>query len=371
MPVRGREQVHGVPEKEEQMAGQRPGGVLDAIRRPTWVVLGAVALVAAACSPSGTASPGASSPASASASPASLPASASPSAAGSPETTTIRLGLLPLADVAPVHLAIENGMFEAEGLTVEITLVQGGAAAIPALVAGDLDITFGNYVSFFLASSQGIDLRIVAEQNRATPGFSRIMTLPDSGTADAAGLVGKRLAVNTLANVAEITSRAQIKDAGADPDAVEYIEIPFPDMIATLERGDVDAIFAVEPFATLATQQLQAVEISNPYGGRLEGFPVAGFQSTTEFATQNPNTIAAFQRAMIAASEEAASNPAAVVEILPTYTTLTPELAAELKQPLYVSQIDAAELQRVVDLMVEFELLDDAPDINALVVATP
>jgi NitT/TauT family transport system substrate-binding protein len=349
------------------MAGPR-SSVREAPGR--WFVLVSALALVAACGQPG-ASPSASPLASPEQSGSALPESPSASAAGSPETSTIQLGLLPLADIAPVHIAIDQGLFEDEGLTVEVQIVQGGAAAIPALVSGDLHITFGNYVSFFLASSEGVDLRIIAEQNRATPGFSSIMTLPDSGIAAPGDLVGKRLAVNTLSNVAEITSRAQIKDAGADPNAVEYVEIPFPEMIAALERGDVDAIFAVEPFATLAKQQLEAVEVVNPYGGRLEGFPVAGFQSTTEFAEQNPNTIAAFQRAMVAASQLAADDPDAVVSILPTYAQLDAALAAEISQPLYVSEIDTTELQRVVDLMVEFELIETAPDVNSLIILTP
>ena len=338
--------------------------------RRAWLVLAVAGLLIGACS--GTPSPEATQP---TGTPAGQSPSATGTAAGSPggapEVSTLTLGLLPLGDVAPVHIAIADGLFEEEGLTIEVEVVQGGAAAIPALVSGDLDVTFGNYISFFLANSEGVDLRIIAEQNRATPGFSSIMTLPDSGIESAADLVEKRLAVNTLANVAEITSRAQVKDAGADPDAVEYIEIPFPDMIATLERGDVDAIFAVEPFATLAGQQLDAVEVANPYSGRLEGFPVAGFQTTAEFAEQNPNTVAAFQRAMIAASDLAASDPERVVEVLPTYTTLTPEIAAEIVQPLYVSEIDVSKLETVVDLMVEFGLLESPSDVQALVIETP
>lgn len=340
--------------------------------RWTWLVFAvAVAVGLAACGGTG-ASPSESPSAAATeaASAASTESEAPSEAPAEPEISTIQLGLLPLADVAPVYIGIEEGFFEEEGLTIEIVPVQGGAAAIPALVNGELDITFGNFVSFFLASSSGLDLRIIADQNHATPGFSSIMTLPDSGIAAPADLVGRKLAVNTLSNVAEITSRAQIKDAGADPDAVEYTEIPFPEMIAALEQGSVDAIFAVEPFATLARQQLQAVEVVNPYGGRLEGFPVAGFQATAEFAEQNPNTVAAFQRAMIKASALAASTPDSVVEILPTYTTLTPELAGVIAQPLYVSEIDLGALQTVVDLMVEFGVLDAAPDLNSLVVPT-
>jgi len=298
------------------------------------------------------------------------PTGQSPSAGGKPEISTINLGLLPLADVAPVHIAIADGLFKDEGLTVQVQIVQGGAAAIPALVSGDLQVTFGNYVSFFLANSQGLPLRIIAEQNRAKAGYTSIMTKPGSGITGPADLVGKKLAVNTLKNVAELTARAQVKDAGGDPDAVQYVEVAFPDMIATLERGDVDAIFAVEPFATLAKQQLQAVEVVNPYGGRLDGFPVAGFQTTAKFAEDNPNTVAAFQRAMVKASKLSTDSPDRVVQILPTYTTLPADLASTITQPEYVSEIDVSKLKVVADLMVEFELLDQAPDVNSLVIPT-
>jgi NitT/TauT family transport system substrate-binding protein len=79
----------------------------------------------------------------------------------------------------------------------------------------------------------------------------------------------------------------------------------------------------------------------------------------------------AFQRAMVRASQLAADEPDQVVEILPTYTELTPDLAATITQPLYVSEIDVSQLEVVVDLMVEFGLLAEAPDVNALVIATP
>ena len=289
---------------------------------------------------------------------------------GAPEVSDITLGLLPIGDVAPVYIAADQGMFEAEGLNVTIQLVQSGATAIPALISGELDVTFGNYVSFFLANNEGLGLQIIAEQNRATPGFTSVLTLPDSGIEDAAGLEGHSVAVNALSNVLELTTRAQIADAGGDPDTVEFVEIPFPDMMAALERGDVDAIVEVEPFVTISMGDLGAVEVANPYGGRLEGFPVAGFYVTGEFAADNPNTIAAFQRAMVSASQLAASDPDQVVQILPTYTPLTADLAGVITQPEYVSEVDVSGLEVVVDLMVEFGMLPEAPDVSALVIPT-
>lgn len=288
---------------------------------------------------------------------------------GEPEITELSIGLLPLADVAPVFVAIEDGHFEDEGLTVETQFVQGGAAAIPALVSGELDITFGNYVSTFLAISEGIDLRIISESNRAVPGFSQIMTTEATGVEELADLEGRSLAVNTLQNVAELAARSVLDDAGIDPDAVQYVEVPFPEMVPTLERGDVDAIFAVEPFATIGESTIGAFEVANPYSGTTENWPVAGMQATADFVEENPNTVAAFQRALIAATE--ATDEQRAAEIIPTYAELDEEQIQAITLPEFVAEIDVEQLQRVPDLMAEHGLISETVEAGEYIVSAP
>lgn len=291
---------------------------------------------------------------------------------GAPEKTEITVGLLPLIDVAPIYIGIEEGLFEREGLTIDIQPVQGGAAAIPAMVAGELDLTFGAYPSTMSGVANGLDLRIIAEGNRASPGFSNIVALPDSGLeGDTAGLEGKRVGLNTFANIAELTTRSVIEAAGADYSEVDAVEIPFPDMVPTLERGELDAIFAVEPFDTIAQSTLDAVVVTDPYIDETKALPVAGYYATGNFATNFPRTIAAFQRALIAATDIAANDRARVVEVLPTYSDLDARAAATVTQPEFVARIDRGEIQRIVDLMVEFEFLEEPVDLDEIIVPTP
>lgn len=291
---------------------------------------------------------------------------------GAPERTELTIGLLPLIDVAPIYIGIEEGLFEREGLTIDVQTVQGGAAAIPAMVAGELDLTMGAYPSTMSGVANGLDLRIIAECNRASPDFSNLVALPDSGLeGDVAGLEGKRVGLNTFANVAELATRSVIEAAGADYDEVEAVEIPFPEMVPTLERGELDAIFAVEPFDTIAQSSLDAVVVTDPYIGETEALPVAGYYATGNFAANFPNTIAAFQRALVAATDIARDDPDRVVQVLPTYTTLDARAAASVTQPEFVARIDRAQVRRVVDLMVKFELLDEALDLDEIIVPTP
>jgi NitT/TauT family transport system substrate-binding protein len=273
-------------------------------------------------------------------------------------------------DVAPVFIAIEQGIFAAEGLEVSTEVMQGGAAAVPALVAGDLDIAFGAWPSFLLANEQGIGLRAVADGDAARPGFTELLTLPASGLeGNPAGMAGRTVAVNTLNSLGEMAVRSVVRDAGADPAQVQLVEIPFPDMPAALERGDVDAIWASEPIATLAKSEVGAVLVADSFSGELDGFPVAGYQATSEFATAQPDAVAAFQRAIAEASRLAADDPALVTALAPEFTSLTAELAGEITLPAYSAELDVASLERVYDYLVDFGIAEGGLDVASLVVA--
>jgi NitT/TauT family transport system substrate-binding protein len=158
-------------------------------------------------------------------------------------------------------------------------------------------------------------------------------------------------------------------DPGLSLDDVTLVEIPFPDMVATLEQGDVDVIAVVEPFNSIAQNTLSATVVSDMFAGRMEGFPVAGFFVTGTFAEENPNTVAAFQRAFNAAVEVANGDPETVYSILPTYIeTATEESARALNYPLFVSGIDPANIQPVPDFMVAAGLLESEVDVAEYVV---
>lgn len=55
------------------------------------------------------------------------------------ELTEVSIGVIPIVDVAPIYLGVQEGIFEEHGLDVDLTLAQGGAAIIPAVMSGDFD----------------------------------------------------------------------------------------------------------------------------------------------------------------------------------------------------------------------------------------
>jgi NitT/TauT family transport system substrate-binding protein len=267
------------------------------------------------------------------------------------EVARIRLGAIPIVDVAPVYIALQKGYFKDEGVDVEVKTIQGGALSIPSLLNGDLDVTFGNWVSFLVAQSKGTaDLKLVADGYRGKPGMFMVMAPAGSPIRSAKDLAGKKIAVNTRANVAELAVRAALRAEQVDPGGVQFIEFAFPDMQAALARKDIDAALVVEPFITRAVQQIGAVPVLDTMTGDAAELPIGGYATTAKFAKENPKTLDAFRRALNKAQRDATDRHA-VESVITGYAKVDASIAADLHLGSYPSSIDVARLRGVVALM--------------------
>lgn len=285
---------------------------------------------------------------------------------GGPEKPTLRVGMLNIVDTASFYLAQERGFFRDEGLTVEPVVAQGGAASIPAVVGGSLDVTFGNYVSFFLAQNQGVGrFRLISDGYQAGPNTFVIVARPDGAVRSPQDLAGKRVAVNTFRNIVELNARSALQTNGVDPGTVQFVEVPFPDMAAALAAGRVDAAAMVEPFITATSRSAGAVPILDTASGPTADIPLGGYGTTEAFATENPRTVAAFQRAMLR-GQQAAAERQNVEQVLPTYIRIDRATATLINLGTYPQSLDGTRLQRVADLMTQFSLVPGRFDVQPL-----
>lgn len=290
---------------------------------------------------------------------------------GELEQTDLTIGLIPIADVAPVFIGLERGIFEEYGLNVTTEFAAGGAAAIPALQSGDIDLAFGGYPTGIAAVQAGLPILISSEAVRSGDLFAGLYSMPDSGIEEPADLAGATIAVNTLDNIVQMAVEAHLVDAGLSLDDVTLVEIGFPDMVAALETGNVDVIAVVEPFGTIARQTLDANLIVDMFSARLENFPVAGWFVTSDWAAENPNTLAAFNAAFAEATDIAVNEEGALAAIVQTYTNATPELAAALNYPNMVAGLDVEYLQIVSDFMFEQGLIEEEVSVADMIIDNP
>lgn len=276
----------------------------------------------------------------------------------------VSLGYFPLVHTATAVYAVENDLFDPDVVDVELSPTSGGAQAIPSLVAGEYDITYGNYTSAILAAQQGLPLAFLAGNDVGAEDHG-IFVRADSDIQSVADLKGRTFAVNNLQNVGTVAIGVQLEEEGLSIDDVTLLEMPYPDMGAALERGDVDAIWQVEPFQAGAVAAGHR-RVADLFGGEAAGLPVAGWLTTKEFAEKNPEAVAAIQDGLAEAAKALADDREALDALVPTYTKVSAEVAAQVAPPEFQVELDEKALQEIADLMAEFGIISEKFDVSSM-----
>lgn len=283
--------------------------------------------------------------------------------------TEVSIGVIPIVDVAPIYLGVQEGIFEDHGLDVELTLAQGGAAIIPAVQSGDFDFGFSNITSLVIGKSKGLPLQVVAPGPQTTgeagDDFSSLLVPEDSDAESIVDLEGQRVAVNTLNNINDTVLKEGMRQEGGDRDSMDLVEVAFPDMGGQLESGNVDAIMAVEPFATMAMNE-GAQEIYSPYAQPIEDLTIAAYFASTDRIEEDPETVDAFIAAMKESQQYAEDHPDDAKAILSDYTEIEPDVVDELTMPKFPQQVTRDSIQRIIDLSEETGLIDETVNIDDL-----
>lgn len=287
--------------------------------------------------------------------------------AGQEGATAVRV--LETAGIPSAFLeyGVERGFFEEEGLDVRVQPSQGGAAAIPAIVSGDVQVAGSNAVSVLLATTKGLDLRIIAPGTFAHPegDFSAIMVREGGPIRRPQDLEGKRLAVNTLKNITEVTAREALAKEGVDPSALRLTELPFPEMAQAVAKGDVDAAFLIEPFVTSAKREGLRT-LASPYNGTRPGLQVGSYVVQVSFAEKNGDVVEAFANAVGRTAETIDQDPERFRSFLPKASELPAEAAKAVTLPRWQAESDRASLDLLADLMVKYRLTDKKPAVDEL-----
>jgi NitT/TauT family transport system substrate-binding protein len=287
------------------------------------------------------------------------------------EKTELTIGTLPVADFAALQLAINQGLFKAEGLTVKTQVLQGGAEAIPRLKSGNLDVAGGAYVPFFQAQGQGvIKLRIVADAFQSAAGTHVVLVAKDSAIHTFKDLEGKKVGVNVKKNLASLLMQALAQPQGVKLDEdKDFIPVAFPDMENALKTGSVDAVQAVEPFNTQLQKSIGARLLADTSQGQTADFPISGYATTQDFAAENPKTVAALQRAL-GKAQAMLSDRKVLEQVVPTYTKIDAATASSLHFGTFPTSLSTTRLQRVADIMQRYGYLTKPIDVKTLVSAS-
>ncbi|MEV4447933.1 ABC transporter substrate-binding protein [Streptomyces mirabilis] len=289
--------------------------------------------------------------------------------ASSGGTTTVKVGVIPIVDVAPLYLGQQKGFYSKRGLKLSMTTAQGGAAIVPGVVSGQFQFGFSNMTSLMIAQSQNVPVKAVvngvASTGVAGKDFGAITVKKGSPIKSAKELEGKKIAVNTLKNINETAVRESVRKAGGDPSKVKFVELAFDQMPAALDSGQIDAAMVVEP--ALATVKSQgATEIASSLVDVAKGLTVAMYFTSTQYEQKNPDVVKKFQEATAESLAYADAHPDEVRQAVTTYTKIPAATLAQVTLPKWPAEPNHASIETLEKLGERDGLFKSTPDLDKL-----
>jgi nitrate/nitrite transport system substrate-binding protein len=223
------------------------------------------------------------------------------------EKKDLKIGFIPITCATPLIMAHPLGLYQQQGLNVELVKTAGWALIRDKMINKEYDAT--HFLSpMLLAISLGlgsstVPMNVATIQN--TNGQAITLALKHKEKRDPKLWKGFRFAVPFEYSMHNFLLRYYVAEAGLDPDKdIQIRVVPPPEMVANLRAGNIDGFLGPDPFNQRAVYDevgfihLLTKELWN-------GHPCCAFGTSTEFIQQNPNTFAALFRSVLQAAAKA------------------------------------------------------------------
>ncbi len=280
------------------------------------------------------------------------------------EKPVLNVAVDPDVDSAGFFVALDRGLFKAQGLTVNFIAATSSETAISGQVAGKYDITARQLRLLYPGAAAGHGqpghLRRGVGDGPGDPGHLHDARLAGQTLAD---LKGDTVAINAADNISYLLAASVLTEHGVSPASVHFASIPFTEMPAKLESAAVSAAVLPEPFASGAEEAQGGVPLADLDQGATASFPVEGYVVTKQWAAKHPRALAAFYTALEEGQRIADASRAAVEQAMvdmPAPFGVSAETAAVMALDSYpvgtgtAGSVDKVGLQRVVDVMHQF-----------------
>ncbi len=279
-------------------------------------------------------------------------------AVGGLEKTTLKIAAVPAMDSAGLYIAQQRGFFAQEGLHVQILAATSSADVIKQQLAGKWDITAGAYPSYIAADeNQHANLKVLVAGSTMAPNVQEIVVPAGSKITKMSQLAGQTVYLNALNNVGQLLVESMLQDNAVPVNKVKFLAQPFPAMGPMLQHHQIAAAWLPEPFISLYEEQYGVQPLADANQGAAESLPIEGYVATQSWLNKYPHTAEAFRIAMEKAQAVASANLDTVQKAMTEFAGVPALAASVLPPPGFPTTTQAGPLQRVITLMVNFNMI--------------
>lgn len=225
---------------------------------------------------------------------AGLAAIPSAARAQQPAKITIATGVDP--SFSAYYVAKESGIFARNGLEVQLNTGPSGSAMVALVIQNQVQSAFGAEQAGLL--NHALDPNVVVAAEGAM--LARWYGIVGKDIASMDALKGKRLGI-ARGSGSEVFWLAAVNKLKLDPKDYKIVQVEAPEMVAALERGDIDAYSAWEPWLTRGAAAVKGARLMVDNVGIIEGRVF--IYVNKDWAVKNRPAALSFMRSMVEATD--------------------------------------------------------------------
>jgi ABC-type nitrate/sulfonate/bicarbonate transport system substrate-binding protein len=154
------------------------------------------------------------------------------------------------------YVAKEAGLFKKNRLDVEITTGSSGSAMVPFLINNQVNAAYGSDLAGVINHNVDPSVVVVADGTYLLKWLSVVgRNVPDMN-----GLKGKKVGV-TKGTGGEIFWAGVLRKYNLNASDFQQVDIEAPEMVAAIERGDIDGFATWEPWPTRTLAAVKGTKI--------------------------------------------------------------------------------------------------------------
>lgn len=200
---------------------------------------------------------------------------------------------------APMYVAINEGFFEEEGLSIDLSTGQGADKTMQQLLSGNVDIGFSGPEQVVYIYNQGReDYPVVFGQLTQRDG-SFLVGREEEENFDWSSLKGKEIIGGRPGGIPEMALEYVLKQNGLNPenDVKMVTNVDFTATAGAFKSGIGDYVALFEPTATMLEKD-GAGNIVSSIGNEAGNISYTCFYTTKSYMDENPDIIQKFTNAI-------------------------------------------------------------------------
>ncbi len=213
---------------------------------------------------------------------------------------------------APFYVAIENGYFEEENISIDLMLVSGSDNVAASILSGDSEIGLAGPESAIYVYLGG-EKNYLQVFSGLTKRDGQFILAREKEEFDFQNLIGKEILIGRSTGMPALSFMKALENKGINPKDINInTSIEFAELSGTFIGGTGDYVNLFEPLASKLQENKQG-DIMTSVGKISGAMPYTAFYARKSYIEENKETLESFTRAIKKGMDYTLNNKGEVV----------------------------------------------------------